>query len=84
MRVINSFEAVKRLGKKTAMDEMSSGYWRGLASRLQSMRKGLSDEEAECGPLANKWSVVEGNGRSKMECVFLVERSPGVCVGQGH
>ena len=33
------------------MDQMFSGCGRGVAPRLQRMRKGLGGEEIECGPL---------------------------------
>lgn len=33
------------------MDQMFSECGRGLAFRLQRMRKGLDGEEIECGPL---------------------------------
>lgn len=48
----NKLDDIKRLGKKTAMDQMFSCCWRGLVSRLQSVRKGLIGEEVKCGPLS--------------------------------
>lgn len=63
------------------MDQMFSGCWRALARR---MRKGTNGEEIECRPWGPVSGIAEGNERSEMKSISLVQRSPRVHVGQGH
>lgn len=44
-----------RLGREMVMNQMFSGYGRGLASRLQRMRKELNGKEVELD-LWTKWN----------------------------